>query len=94
MIITRVTLKADLHFPEKLHDKFKEIPPAPETLTPDIDWLTPYQRDIGDNTGIINDGVVHGANKLVPHLYDHKKSHSLQETKVPSRSRGSGNEDA
>ena len=65
-------LEVDLDFPVELHDKFKEFPPAPETLTPDIEWLTPYQRGIGDNTGIIHDGVFHGTNKLVPHLYDHK----------------------
>ena len=46
-------LEVDMHFPVHLHDKFKELPPAPETLTPDIDWLTPYERYIkgqhGDN---------------------------------------------
>ena len=46
--------KVDLHFPAGRHDKFKEIPPAPETLTPDIDWLTPYQQVMGGNTGIID----------------------------------------
>ena len=34
-------LEVDLHFPVELHDKFKEFPPALETLKPDIDWLTP-----------------------------------------------------
>ena len=33
----------DLHFLAKVHDKLKEFPPAPETLTPDIEWLTQYQ---------------------------------------------------
>ena len=65
-------MEVDLHFPVELHDKFKEFPPALETLTPDIEWLTPYQRNIGANAGIIHDGVLHGTNKLVPHLYDHK----------------------
>ena len=49
----------------------KEFPQALETLTPDIECLTPYQRDIGVNAGIIHDGVCHGTNKLVPHLYHH-----------------------
>ena len=70
---TGYLLEVDLHVPVKLHDKFQEFPPAPETLTPDIDWLTPYQQEIGFKTDIINNGVVHGANRLVPHLYDHKQ---------------------
>ena len=61
----------DLNFPEELHDKFKEFPPTPETLKPDIDWLRPYQKDIGVNAGIINNEVAHGTNKLVQHLFDH-----------------------
>ena len=60
-----------------LHEKSKEFPPAPKTLTPDIGWLTPYQRDIGSNTEIIHNGVFHCTNKLVPHLYDHKKTSSI-----------------
>ena len=61
----------DLNFPEELHDKFKEFPPAPETLKTDIDWLRPYQKEIGVNTGIINNEVAHGTNKLVQHRVDH-----------------------
>ena len=41
----------DLHFPVELHDKLKELPPFPETLTPDIEWLTPYQREIEQARG-------------------------------------------
>ena len=37
-------LEVDLHCSVELHDKLKEIPPGLETLTPDIDWLTPYQQ--------------------------------------------------
>ena len=37
-------LEVDLHCSVELHDKLKEIPPGPETLTPDIEWLTPYQQ--------------------------------------------------
>ena len=39
---------------------------GPETLTPDIDWLTPYQRERGANTGIINNGVFHGSKYFGP----------------------------
>ena len=49
-------LEVDLHFPVELHEKLKELPPAPETLTPDIEWLTPYQQEIGVKTEIINNG--------------------------------------
>ena len=42
---TGYILEVDINFPEDLHDKFKEFPPALETLTPDIDWLTPYQQE-------------------------------------------------
>ena len=77
---TGYILEVDLHFPVELHDKYKQLPPAPETLTPDIDWLTPYQREIGDNAGIIHNGVLHGTNKLVPHLYDHRYMSSITRT--------------
>ena len=76
---TGYRLQVDLHCPVKLHDKFKEFPPARETATPDIEWLKLYQREIGANTGIIRNGLFHDTNKLVPHLYDHTKlCHSLQ----------------
>jgi hypothetical protein len=32
-------IECDLHFPRHLHDKFKELPPAPETLTPNIELV-------------------------------------------------------
>ena len=73
----RDRLEVDLHCPVELHDKLKEFPPALETLTPDIEELTRYQRAIGANTGIIQNGLFHGTNKLVPHLYDHKKTSSF-----------------
>ena len=44
---TGYRLEVDLHFPVELHDKLKEFPPAPESLTPDTEWPTPYQREIG-----------------------------------------------
>ena len=38
------TSEVNLHFSVELHDKFRQFPPALETLTPDIKWLTPCQR--------------------------------------------------
>ena len=49
-------LEVDAHCPVELHDKFKELPPAFESLMPDIEWLTPDQREKGANTGIIQNG--------------------------------------
>ena len=34
---TGYIVEVDLQFPVQVHDKFKEFPPAPETVTPDID---------------------------------------------------------
>ena len=46
-------VEVDLHFPIELHDKFREIPPAPESLTPNIDWFSSFQKDVGVKNGII-----------------------------------------
>ena len=40
-------VKCWLRFPRELHDKFKEFPPAPENLTPDMEWFSDYQREQG-----------------------------------------------
>ena len=37
-------IECDLFFTPKLHDKFKEFVHAPETLTPNMEWLSDYQR--------------------------------------------------
>ena len=34
--------------------------------------MTPFQQEFGVNAGIANKEVVHGTNKLAPHLFDHK----------------------
>ena len=44
-------LEVELHCPADLHDKIKEFPPARETLTPYIAWLTLYHREIGATRG-------------------------------------------
>ena len=55
MIIKQVLLLIlILHFHSELHDKFKEYPPAPGTLAPELEWLSDYQKEIGQRTGIIN----------------------------------------
>ena len=34
-----------LECPRDLHDKFKEIPPCPETLTPKMEWFSEFQQE-------------------------------------------------
>ena len=68
---TGYIVEFDLHAPVDLHAQLKEFPLARETLTLDIDWLSPYQKEIGVNTGIMHNEVFHGSNKLAPHGFDH-----------------------
>ena len=42
------------------------IHPAPETLTRQLDGVRPYQRELGEQTGIIDNEVVHPSKKLAP----------------------------
>ena len=65
--------ECDLHFPRHLHGKLKELPPAPETLKPSIEWLSEYQKCIGRKIEVIKGNKYKGCEKLAPHLYDHKK---------------------
>ena len=37
-------LEVDLHIPSKLHDKFKEFPPCPESLNVTENMLSDYQK--------------------------------------------------
>ncbi|MFM7981022.1 MAG: hypothetical protein ACKPKO_17065, partial [Candidatus Fonsibacter sp.] len=37
-------VEVDLEFPQRLHDKFKEFPPAPKSLTPKLDWFSDFQK--------------------------------------------------
>ena len=39
-------VECDLEYPEELHNKFKEYPPCPESLTPKEEWLSDFQKDI------------------------------------------------
>jgi hypothetical protein len=65
-------VEVDFHFPIDTHDKLKQFPPAPENLTPDIEWFSEFQRKLGEEKEIIGNGKYHGSNKLVPHLFEHK----------------------
>ena len=37
-------VECDLHFRRHVHDKFKELPPAPKSLRPDVEWFSEYQK--------------------------------------------------
>ena len=39
---TGYILEVDLHFPIEPHEKFREYPPTPETLTPELERLRDY----------------------------------------------------
>ncbi|MFM7979541.1 MAG: hypothetical protein ACKPKO_09520 [Candidatus Fonsibacter sp.] len=49
IIIKGYIVEVDLHVPIEVHDKFKEFPPTPESLTPNIDWFSSFQKDVGVN---------------------------------------------
>lgn len=66
-------VEVDLEFPEHLHEQFKEFPPCPESLTPNIEWFSDYQKEIGETNGRVNGNKYNGSNKLVPHLFKHEK---------------------
>jgi hypothetical protein len=38
-------VECDISFPVELHDKFKEFPPCPEDLLPELDWFSDYQKN-------------------------------------------------
>ena len=65
-------VEVDFHFPIDTHDRLMQFPPAPENLTPDIEWFSEFQRRLGEEKDIIRNGKYHGSNKLVPHLFEHK----------------------
>ena len=44
-------VECDLEFPIELHDLFKEFPPCPESLTPNIEWFSDFQKEVGLKTG-------------------------------------------
>ena len=46
-------LTVELVFPKEIHDKLREYPPAPEICTPDTEWFSKYQFDLGVAHGTI-----------------------------------------
>ena len=44
---TGYIVEVDLEFPRHLHDKFKEYPHCPESLTPAIEWFSDFSKTVG-----------------------------------------------
>ena len=47
---TGYIVEADLEFPQELHEKLRQFPPCPETMTPQLDWFSEYQRSVMQKT--------------------------------------------
>ena len=58
--------------PPEQHNTFKEFVPAPETLTPSMEWLSDYHRANDASLEVVKNGKYRGSHKLVPHLFEHK----------------------
>ena len=60
---TGCIIQVDIHFLIELHDNFQEFILASETLTPDLEWRSDYQQEIGQTTGIIKNIEFIGSGK-------------------------------
>ena len=63
---TGYIVECDLHFPKEIHEKLRQYPPAPESLTPKDEWLSTYQKELKHKLNMKNNTT-----KLAPHLMDH-----------------------
>ena len=72
------TTKIDFSYPNEIHDKLKEFVPAPESITPKVEWFSDFQKELGVKTKAVRYNektgeYTHlGSNKLVPHLFKHE----------------------
>ena len=64
---TGYTVEVDLSFPKEIHERLKQLPPCPETLTPKEEWFSEYQRELKEKTKNKSK-----CSKLIPHFYEHK----------------------
>ena len=56
-----------LEFPPELHEKLKHFPPCPESVVPQQEWFSDYQRQVME---IANSKPT--SEKLTPHLVKHE----------------------
>ena len=72
------TTKIDFSYPSSIHDKLKEFAPAPENITPKVEWFSDYQKEVGVKTKAIRYNETTGeytnlgSSKLIPHLFKHE----------------------
>ena len=57
----------DLSFPTGIHERLKQLPPCPETRTPDEAWFSEYQKELNIKTKSNSK-----CEKLIPHLLEHR----------------------
>ena len=67
---TGYLLRVDLRFPEAVHEKLRQFPPAPENTAPKAEWLTDYQRQLAESANVKPSAK---QQKLIPHFYDHER---------------------
>ena len=60
-------VEVDLEFPPELHDKFEQFPPCPETLKPEVEWFSDYQKEVMEKTQ-----ASPTSEKLITHLMKHE----------------------
>ncbi len=59
--------EVDFESPTETHALLKQMPPCPETLKPDVDWLSDHQRAVMEKTQANTT-----SEKLIPHLMKHE----------------------
>jgi len=64
-------LEIDLRFPDEIHDKLKEFPPCPENVSPDLSWLSDFQKQLILEKNN-NKMRISKCAKLIPHFHEHK----------------------
>jgi hypothetical protein len=60
---TGYTVEVAMSFPKEIHERLKQLPPCPETLTPKSSWFSEFQKEVKIKTRSKNN-----CDKLVPKL--------------------------
>ena len=60
-------VEVNLDFPPEIHELLKQMPPCPETLKPDVEWFSDYQREVMEQTQANTTSET-----LIPHLMKHE----------------------